>query len=124
MKRVMFALAAAVSVSFQFGCCASHCDAPRCCKPLAGGVFGNWGCGGMYWGDWHSQPPDYCTHCDHYGNVTHASHDGGHYGGPDVPDGYEVIDDRVVSPQQPTPAPPPPVPARPAGRTRAHSPAY
>src|SRR5688572_22440380 len=109
MKRVIVALAAAVLISGQFGCCATHCDAPRCCKPLAGGVFGNWGCGGMYWGDWYSQPPDYCTHCDHYGNITQAGYNGhhedGHYhggadGGPAVPEGYRVIDDRAVQPQQ------------------------
>jgi hypothetical protein len=90
----------------------------------------------MYWGDWHSVPPDYCTHCDHYGNVTRAGYDdggyhaedqyyGGHDSGPAVPEGYQVIDDRVVSPaQQPTPADPPPVPARPTSRTARSSRAY
>ncbi|MBI3466397.1 MAG: hypothetical protein HY000_25575 [Planctomycetes bacterium] len=135
MKRVIFALAAAVLTSAPLGCCATHCDAPRCCQPFACGVFGNWGCGGLYRGDWFSEPPDYCTHCDHYGNVTQAGYhdaydDDGYYeagydAGPIVPDGYHVIDDRAVSPQQqPTPANPPAVPARPTARTRRPSRAY
>ena len=134
MKRAMIALAAALLTSAHLGCCATHCDAPRCCKPFACGIFGNWGCGGLYRGDWYSVPPDYCTHCDHYGNVTHAGHDGGHYedvsyhagheGGPVVPDGYQVIDDRAVTtPRQPTPAPPP-VPARPTSRAQRTTRAY
>jgi len=129
MKRVIV-LAAAVLISAQFGCCATHCDAPRCCQPFACGLFGNWGCGGLYRGDWFSEPPDYCTHCDHYGNVTHAGYDDGSYGngdyeGPAVPDGYQVIEDRVVTPQQqPTPAEPLAVPARPTGRTRNLSQAH
>jgi hypothetical protein len=130
MKRVIFAMAAAVLTSASFGCCATHCDAPRCCQPAACGVFGNWGCGGLYHGDWFSEPPDYCTHCDHYGNVTQAgyhdghSEDGYHGAGPIVPDGYQVIDDRAVSPQQPTPASPPATPARPTASTRRPSRAY
>ena len=140
MKRAMIALAAALLTSAHLGCCATHCDAPRCCKPFAGGAFGNWGCGGLYRGDWYSVPPDYCTHCVHYGNVTHAGYDasydggyhdevtyhGGHEGGPIVPDGYQVIDDRAVTtPRVPTPAPaPPPVPARPTSRAKRPTRAY
>jgi len=63
-------------------CCEPCCD--PCgypCGPLTWlvGVFARGycgpGCGGLYWSDFHNEPPDCCDPCDRCGNWT-----GGYYG--------------------------------------------
>lgn len=44
------------------GECSDGCGTGRC------GLFGSWGCGDVYWGDYASDPPKCCEPCDNQGN--------------------------------------------------------
>ena len=103
-------------------CCESTCDpcsdpCARPCGPLSClfAIFGppcsRGGCGEIYWGDFHGDPPDCCDPCDRMANFTGGYSGGGYHGGMAARPAYQEAPAYAAARKTTSPAPNPQLPA-------------